>query len=78
MASIPEDIFFASISEINGKLKAKEFSDVELIRAFTALYTGARKMKIVASAFSAPSRLMMWTRSPSWSKRRAAKSPFPR
>src|ERR1700692_1331119 len=36
MASIPEDIFFASISEINGKLKAKEFSDVELIRAFTA------------------------------------------
>lgn len=34
--AIPEDIFFASISEINSKLKAKEFSDVELIRAFTA------------------------------------------
>src|ERR1700737_3667503 len=36
MASLPEDIFFASIGEIHGKLKAKEFSDVELIRAFTA------------------------------------------
>ena len=36
MASIPDDIFFASISEITGKLREKAFSDVELIRAFTA------------------------------------------
>src|SRR5436309_15753572 len=35
MASVPDDIFFASISEITGKLKEKAFSDVELIRAFT-------------------------------------------
>jgi hypothetical protein len=35
MASIPEDIFFASISEINQKLKAREFSVVELTRAFS-------------------------------------------
>jgi len=34
MASIPEDIFFASISQINQKLKAREFSAVELTRAF--------------------------------------------
>ena len=34
MASIPDDIFFASITEINQKLKAKEFSTVELARAF--------------------------------------------
>ena len=35
MASIPEDIFFASITEINQKLKAKEFSTVELAKAFS-------------------------------------------
>jgi len=35
MASIPDDIFFASITEINQKLKAKEFSVVELTRAFS-------------------------------------------
>ena len=34
MASIPDDIFFASISEINKKLQAREFSAVELTRAF--------------------------------------------
>ncbi len=33
-ASIPDDIFFASITEINQKLKAKEFSAVELTNAF--------------------------------------------
>jgi len=33
-ASIPDDIFFASITEINQKLKAKEFSAVELTKAF--------------------------------------------
>lgn len=36
MASIPDDIFFASIAEINQKLKAREFSAVELTRAFSA------------------------------------------
>ena len=35
MASIPDDIFFASIAEINQKLKAREFSAVELARAFS-------------------------------------------
>jgi aspartyl-tRNA(Asn)/glutamyl-tRNA(Gln) amidotransferase subunit A len=35
-ASIPDDIFFASITEINQKLKAKEFSAVELTKAFCA------------------------------------------
>jgi aspartyl-tRNA(Asn)/glutamyl-tRNA(Gln) amidotransferase subunit A len=35
MAAIPDDIFFASITEINRGLKEKQFSDVELIRAFT-------------------------------------------
>ncbi len=34
MSSIPDDIFFASISEINQKLTKKEFSAVELARAF--------------------------------------------
>jgi aspartyl-tRNA(Asn)/glutamyl-tRNA(Gln) amidotransferase subunit A len=33
-ASIPDDIFFASITEINQKLKAKEISAVELAKAF--------------------------------------------
>jgi aspartyl-tRNA(Asn)/glutamyl-tRNA(Gln) amidotransferase subunit A len=33
-ASIPDDIFFASITEINQKLKAREFSAVELAKAF--------------------------------------------
>jgi aspartyl-tRNA(Asn)/glutamyl-tRNA(Gln) amidotransferase subunit A len=35
MASIPDDIFFSTIAEINQKLKAKEFSAVELTRAFS-------------------------------------------
>jgi aspartyl-tRNA(Asn)/glutamyl-tRNA(Gln) amidotransferase subunit A len=34
MASIPEDIFFNTISEITAKLRAREFSAVELTRAF--------------------------------------------
>src|SRR5579871_3520014 len=33
-ASIPDDIFFSSITEINEKLKAREFSVVELTKAF--------------------------------------------
>ena len=33
-ASIPEDVFFASITELNDRLKKKEFKDVELVRAF--------------------------------------------
>ncbi len=35
MASIPDDIFFATITEINLKLKAKEFSVRELTKAFS-------------------------------------------
>src|SRR5579871_5220786 len=35
-ASLPDDIFFASITEINQKLKAKEFSSVELTRGYCA------------------------------------------
>jgi aspartyl-tRNA(Asn)/glutamyl-tRNA(Gln) amidotransferase subunit A len=35
MAQIDESIFFASIAEINTKLKAREFSAVELARAFS-------------------------------------------
>ena len=35
MASLPDDIFFATIGEINQKLKAKEFSVVELTKAFS-------------------------------------------
>jgi aspartyl-tRNA(Asn)/glutamyl-tRNA(Gln) amidotransferase subunit A len=34
MTSIPDEIFFASITEINQKLTKKEFSAVELTRAF--------------------------------------------
>jgi aspartyl-tRNA(Asn)/glutamyl-tRNA(Gln) amidotransferase subunit A len=34
MASVPDDIFFATITEINKKLKAKEFSAVELTHAY--------------------------------------------
>jgi aspartyl-tRNA(Asn)/glutamyl-tRNA(Gln) amidotransferase subunit A len=34
MSSFPDDIFFASITEINQKLAKKEFSAVELVRAF--------------------------------------------
>lgn len=35
MADVPDDIFFATITEINQKLKAREFSAVELTRAFS-------------------------------------------
>src|SRR2546427_9576854 len=35
MAAIPNEVYFASISEINRALKEKQFSDVELVRAFT-------------------------------------------
>src|SRR5579859_3108989 len=34
MAEIHDDVFFATISELNAKLRAKEFSAVELTRAF--------------------------------------------
>jgi aspartyl-tRNA(Asn)/glutamyl-tRNA(Gln) amidotransferase subunit A len=34
MAAISADVFFATIPELNARLKAKEFSAVELIRAF--------------------------------------------
>jgi aspartyl-tRNA(Asn)/glutamyl-tRNA(Gln) amidotransferase subunit A len=34
MSSIPDEVFFASITEINQKLTKKEFSAVELARAF--------------------------------------------
>jgi aspartyl-tRNA(Asn)/glutamyl-tRNA(Gln) amidotransferase subunit A len=36
MAAIPEDLFFATIGELNARLAAREFSAVELARAFTA------------------------------------------
>src|SRR5437763_1559359 len=35
MADVPDHIFFATITEINQKLKAREFSAVELTRAFS-------------------------------------------
>ena len=35
MASLPDNIFFADIAEINQKLKAREFSVVDLARAFS-------------------------------------------
>src|SRR5277367_3337993 len=35
MAKIPDDVFFNTISEITTKLRAKEFSAVELTRAFS-------------------------------------------
>jgi len=35
MASIPDDIFFATITEINQKLKSREFSATELTQAFS-------------------------------------------
>src|SRR5579862_2246670 len=35
MATIPDDVFFSTISEITAKLRAKEFSAVELTRAFS-------------------------------------------
>ena len=34
MANLSDDIFFSTISELNAKLKAKEFSARELTRAF--------------------------------------------
>src|SRR5258708_15972492 len=34
MAAFTDDIFFATIPELNAKLKAREFSAVELVRAF--------------------------------------------
>src|ERR1700688_3070332 len=34
MANLSDDIFFASISELTTKLRAREFSAVELTRAF--------------------------------------------
>ena len=35
MADLSPDIFFGTISEISAKLRAKEFSAVELTRAFS-------------------------------------------
>src|SRR5438067_1844459 len=35
MASVPDDIFFATIGEINQKLRAREFSTLDLTRAFS-------------------------------------------
>jgi aspartyl-tRNA(Asn)/glutamyl-tRNA(Gln) amidotransferase subunit A len=35
MAVVPDDVFFATIAELNARLRAKEFSTVELTRAFT-------------------------------------------
>jgi aspartyl-tRNA(Asn)/glutamyl-tRNA(Gln) amidotransferase subunit A len=35
MANIPDDVFFGTITEITAKLRAKEFSAVELTRAFS-------------------------------------------
>jgi aspartyl-tRNA(Asn)/glutamyl-tRNA(Gln) amidotransferase subunit A len=35
MANIPDDVFFNTISELTAKLRAKEFSAVELTRAFS-------------------------------------------
>ena len=34
MAAIPSDVFFATISELNGRLKSKEFTAEDLARAF--------------------------------------------
>jgi aspartyl-tRNA(Asn)/glutamyl-tRNA(Gln) amidotransferase subunit A len=34
MASVPESVYFATLAELNAKLKAREFSAVELTRAF--------------------------------------------
>jgi aspartyl-tRNA(Asn)/glutamyl-tRNA(Gln) amidotransferase subunit A len=34
MASVPDDVFFASIGELNERLRKREFSTVELTRAF--------------------------------------------
>ena len=34
MAAFTDDIFFATIPELNAKLKVREFSAVELVRAF--------------------------------------------
>src|SRR5271166_1467877 len=34
MAAVPDDVFFASISELGSRLRAGEFSAVELTRAF--------------------------------------------
>ena len=35
MAKVPDDVFFLSIPELNAKLQAREFSAVDLVRAFT-------------------------------------------
>src|SRR5262245_55796533 len=36
MPAVPTDVFFATITELNSRLKAREFSAEELTRAFTA------------------------------------------
>ena len=35
MANVPTDVFFAPISELNTRLKAREFSAEDLARAFS-------------------------------------------
>jgi aspartyl-tRNA(Asn)/glutamyl-tRNA(Gln) amidotransferase subunit A len=35
MAALPEDVFFATIPNLNERLKAREFLDVDLVRAFS-------------------------------------------
>ena len=47
MAEFSDDIFFATITELNTKLKAKEFSVVELVRAF------ARRMEQFGPRYNA-------------------------
>ena len=34
MANLPDDVFFATIGELGAKLRAREFSSVELTRAY--------------------------------------------
>lgn len=47
MAEFSDDIFFATITELNTKLKAKEFSVLELVRAF------ARRMEQLGPRYNA-------------------------
>src|SRR5579864_236288 len=48
MAEFSDDIFFATIPELNAKLKAKEFTAVELVRAF------AQRLEALGRRYNAP------------------------
>ena len=54
MAAIPSDVFFATIPELNARLKAKEFKAEELARAFAERLAQLFVVRRIAHACQQP------------------------